>query len=462
MPSSPQTVTTRVIFDYITDTAGRGVRGAQVNCILNYNAASVTSPVVNVGPVQQTTTTDANGYWQLSVDPNDTLTPSGTVYTIQTPFNSYDISVPSGAAAVQTSSILVSQPSVLSPSTTNLTGPITVTGNETVSGNLTVGGTTTLGSTTTGALTTGAESVGGDLTILSAFRLLFGAAASKIIPGVTSISLRNHADSADNLLVTDAGAVTTRAGLTVTTGGATVTAGGLTVTAGGATISAGDAIITAGRLLLNAAAAKIKGGATSLSLRNNADSADNVLVADAGTVTLRNALSMPPSAGASVAPSSYGSVLVKIDEKILGGLATSWPSITIPAGYRGLLIFGKAQGNAATVDIGYQFNGDTAANYQYLHMFNTGGGPSGGASATVTSLLAVQAPTGTSATWASYLGLPSDTTLTNKPCVSIGAGAGIVIIRGGYWNNSAAITSLVGTATGNMIAGSFIEVYGIP
>lgn len=457
MPSSAQSVSTRVIFDYITDTAGKGVKGAQVNCVLNCNSASVTSPIVNVGPVQQTTTTDTNGYWQLGVNPNDTLTPSGTVYTIQTPYNSYDISVPSGATPVQTSSILVNQPSVLSPATTNLTGPITVTGNESVTGNLTVSGTTTLGSTTTGALTTtGAESVGGDLTIASAFRLLFGATASKIIPGVTSLSLRNHADSADNLLVTDAGAVTTRAGLTVTSGGATVTAGGLTVTAG-------DAIITAGRLLLSAAAAKIKGGVTSLSLRNNADSADNVLVADAGTVTLRNALSIPPSAGGSVAPTSYGSTFVKIDEKILGGLATSWPAITIPAGFRGLLIFGKAQGNAATVDVSYQFNGDTAANYAYLQVFNLGAGPAGGASSTTTSLLAVQAQSGSSATWASYIGLPSDTTLTNKPCISIGGGAGIVIIRGGYWNNSgAAITTLQGFGSVNMVAGSFIEVYGIP
>src|SRR5262249_45665975 len=132
-----------------------------------------------------------------------------------TPFDSYSISLPSGGADVQSSSILANVPSVLSPALTNLTGPITVTGNETVTGNLSVTGTTTLGSTTAGATTLGATSPvaltsGGDLTISSAFRLLFGAAVAKIIGGATSLSLRNNADTADNLILTDAGQATFR------------------------------------------------------------------------------------------------------------------------------------------------------------------------------------------------------------------------------------------------------------
>lgn len=69
-------------------------------------------------------------------------------------------------------------------------------------------------------------------------------AASKLVPGATSFSHRNNADSADNLLISDAGAVTIRAGLTVTSGGATITAGGLTVTAGGLTVSASGITVT--------------------------------------------------------------------------------------------------------------------------------------------------------------------------------------------------------------------------
>ena len=66
--------------------------------------------------------------------------------------------------------------------------------------------------------------------------LLIDAAAARIIPGATSFAIRNNANGADNLLVTDAGALTARTtitastGLTVTTGNsalATVSASGL-------------------------------------------------------------------------------------------------------------------------------------------------------------------------------------------------------------------------------------------
>jgi hypothetical protein len=53
--------------------------------------------------------------------------------------------------------------------------------------------------------------------------VLFSPATSAIVPGVTSFSFRNHAQTADNLLITDAGAVTVRNGLTVSAGDTTVT-----------------------------------------------------------------------------------------------------------------------------------------------------------------------------------------------------------------------------------------------
>lgn len=48
-------------------------------------------------------------------------------------------------------------------------------------------------------------------------QLTLSTAVSKIIPGATSLSMRNNADSADNLILTDAGAATIRTALTVTT-----------------------------------------------------------------------------------------------------------------------------------------------------------------------------------------------------------------------------------------------------
>jgi hypothetical protein len=48
--------------------------------------------------------------------------------------------------------------------------------------------------------------------------LVFSAAASKIVPGATSISLRNNADTQDNLLITDAGVASVRSTLNALAG----------------------------------------------------------------------------------------------------------------------------------------------------------------------------------------------------------------------------------------------------
>jgi len=70
----------------------------------------------------------------------------------------------------------------------------------------------------------------GGITATGTPDLTLGTAASRIVPGATSLSLRNTANNADNLLVTDAGAATIRAGLTLTAApliiGAATAAGG--------------------------------------------------------------------------------------------------------------------------------------------------------------------------------------------------------------------------------------------
>ncbi len=99
----------------------------------------------------------------------------------------------------------------------------------------------------------------GDLTLGA--RLVLTAAVSKVVPGATSLSLRNTADSADNLLIVDAGDATLRTKLTLP-----------------------------GPLTLTTAASKIIPGATSLALRNTADSNNNLLLTDAGIVTARNSV----------------------------------------------------------------------------------------------------------------------------------------------------------------------------
>ena len=435
MPSSPQTVTTKVVFDYVVDTTGAAVKGATVNCTLNYAGASVTSPVVNIGPIQQATTTDSNGYWQFTLISNASLTPSGTSYTVQTPYNSYDISVPSAAGPFQSSSILVNAPSTVSPAVTGLTGPLTVTGNETVTGNLTVSGTTTLAGTTTGALTTAAASIGGDLTILSAFRLLFGAAASKLVPGATSFAIRDNADANNNLLVSNAGDVTVRA-----------------------------------RLLMATAVSKIIPGATSISLRNNADSADNMLVSDAGLATYRNAILVPPTAGGSAAPTSYGSLALKFDEQTPTGVATA--TFNLPSGFKHAHFRGQVRSTtaAANADLYAQFNGDTASSYVFQQMFGNNNAATSSQSASSTAQAAVaRVPASTAlanagGTFSVDIENYTGTTFIKE---AIGystswEGAGIanewVLIRSIRWNSTAALTSVVfGLSAGNYVTGSIIS-----
>lgn len=175
--------------------------------------------------------------------------------------------------------------------------------------------------------------------ITNAGQIRMNAAASQLRPGATSFAIRNNADSANNLLITDAGVVTTRDQLVVTTGGAsiggnstvtgtltatagltvsaggigitagglTVTAGGLTVTAGGLTVSANGADVTGnstvhgtlnvtsdvlfdGFLDMTVGASKLRPGGTSFAIMDHAGANDNLLVTNAGAVTVRAGL----------------------------------------------------------------------------------------------------------------------------------------------------------------------------
>lgn len=141
---------------------------------------------------------------------------------------------------------------------------------------------TYIGNTSSSNITTGSQITSGSLT--------FTAAASKIIPGATSFSIRNTADSADNLIITNAGAATIRAGLTVTAGGLTVTAGGLVVSATGVTITAGGLTLTDDNITFNGTSKKIIQPVTSLLIRDHGDANTNVTISDAGAMTVRGVI----------------------------------------------------------------------------------------------------------------------------------------------------------------------------
>lgn len=106
--------------------------------------------------------------------------------------------------------------------------------------------------------------IGGALTGVTALtmsgQLNMSAAASLIVPGATSVSFRNNANNADNLLIVDGGTATFR-----------------------------GAVSVGGNITMAAAAAKILRGATSLSIRDAADTSDLMLF-NASGITLTNSL----------------------------------------------------------------------------------------------------------------------------------------------------------------------------
>jgi|SRR6266446_2586058 len=142
---------------------------------------------------------------------------------------------------------------------------------------LTVAGTTTL----TNATVTG---------ILS-----FTTASAKIVPGSTRLSIQNSLNTQENFGVTEGGDVAIRSTLSVPA----------------INLSAVVA------LTFTNAAASIIPGATSLSFRNNANGADNLLITDAGIATIRAGLTL--TAGTFTLPLGTGTGIVSVGAADSGG-----------------------------------------------------------------------------------------------------------------------------------------------
>lgn len=276
----PATIT---LFNTVRDTAGAGIGSATVRIILDYNQATVTATGDSIDEVQQTTTTDSSGRWAFTIVCNDLLSPANTTYTVIEPHRSYQVAPQSANGASQqatAANVIVSVPTALAPTTSNITGNLTVSGTLGVTGLLSANG----GLTVTGTLSipSGGFSMAGPLTLT--------AAASSIIPGATSFAVRDNANANNNLLVSNAGALTVRAGLTVTAGGLTVTAGNITATA--SNLNLGTGTITSGAINSQtlSAAASLTGSLTvangfTLTAGNQIITAGN-LTLTAGSLTL--------------------------------------------------------------------------------------------------------------------------------------------------------------------------------
>jgi len=423
--STAQTIPLIEVYDYVlasgdpaSATTAKGLVGKRVKATLQYDKALTIAPDAVIwsaaGQATYAALTDGNGFWHLFLTPNNKISPANTYYTVEVEGGpSYqiqvtDVGVPAVGWQSSAPGILLNVPAALAP-TTSTVGAITATGLITAQAgiNVTAAGATIVG----GATVSGGETLTGGLTVDT---ITYSAAASRLIAGATSFSVRDNANANDNLLVSNAGLVTARAGLVATTGGLTVTAGGVTVSAGGAavtgnstvtgtltvtaalTVNAGGAAITGnstvtgtltvtGTMTLSGAPGQISmagvgtaaliGGTTGFNLQNNANNAPNLAVTDVGLVTLRNALLIPPSAGGAVVATSYGSVPVLIDTQTPATAASFDFVNPLPTGFRSLMIdWDNARGDTAQTSTALllRFNNDSAGHYDYQSLVGNG------------------------------------------------------------------------------------------
>jgi len=195
-----------------------------------------------------------------------------------------------------------------------------------------------------------------------------------------------------------------------------------------------------------------------------------------GTLTTTAALSVPPSAGAGLPTTSYGTVPVKLDDQSTASAASI--TLTVPAGalYRILEIDitgrsdqGGAQGVLA------QFNADTGANYDYLILSDSnttlvGNAPTiAGSSGNVGTLCASGATAGAVGNSTVVISNADSATLRKvwrfvaNRFDTDAAGSAVVLMGSGQWRNAAnPITSIkLLPAAGNLINFRAI-LYGRP
>jgi hypothetical protein len=115
-----------------------------------------------------------------------------------------------------------------------------------------------------------------------------------------------------------------------------------------------------GNLTFSTAAAKIIPGATSLTFRNNADSADNLSITDAGAVTFRNNLNFTAAGGTNLLASAGhvrygtsaggGNAYIRVDNLDRWYVATSTGALTQDATNGGDIVFGLTAGGTLRTD----------------------------------------------------------------------------------------------------------------
>lgn len=165
-----------------------------------------------------------------------------------------------------------------------------------------------------------------------------------------------------------------------------------------------------------------------------------------------------------------------ISDTTLGGSAANIDITSISATYAHLLIVAYARSDSASgVAINHlvQFNGDTAANYDWQKLQGSAAAVSAGEVFASTSLaigLMPTNPAGANLFSVHMAFIPHYAgTTNNKVCLSINSmkfgvttGSMAVGLNGGFWRSSAAINRItLLPASGSFVAGTRITIYGL-
>lgn len=196
--------------------------------------------------------------------------------------------------------------------------------------------------------------------------------------------------------------------------------------------------------------------------------------------TLTGPLVIPPAIGTAAVATSYGSMPVKLAETLLSGSVASISWTGIPAGFRHLKVdlYSRTDRVNVSDNVILQFNGDTAANYDYELLSGTGTGPNGAAGeALATAFILLGATCAASAT-ANYFGCLEARikhyagTTGNKHVnshsgrfTSNGTGTGQVDIVAGHWRTAATAINRIDLKPSvgpNFVAGTLATLWGEP
>ena len=153
------------------------------------------------------------------------------------------------------------------------------------------------------------------------------------------------------------------------------------------------------------------------------------------------------------------------------GGASSITFSSIPSTATDLLVVLSARSSDTTTSCRIQFNGDTASNYNYLNLVGNGSTVTSQTTTTITFFSTVNGITPSGATASTFGNLSiyipnyasSDAkTISQDSVDENNAASAVAMIQAGFWNNTAAITSInLFKSLGTFVQYSSASLYGI-